>query len=161
MWLVAHKKILTLDNLQRRGWLLANRCYMCHSAEESINHLLIECDFAKQVWRGFGRVCSILAPPTGDILMAIQRWSSDLPDNLVGWIGFCALHVISWQVWLERNSRVFRDRCLGVADVLKKALLLIVDNLIAHGKISREEGMGWMLDVRRSLDPSYGFALMQ
>ncbi|CAL1405316.1 unnamed protein product [Linum trigynum] len=34
MWLVWHKKILTLDNLKKRGIQLANRCVLCYTKEE-------------------------------------------------------------------------------------------------------------------------------
>ena len=33
-------KVITLDNLQRRGWQLANRCYLCENAEETFHHIL-------------------------------------------------------------------------------------------------------------------------
>ena len=33
-------KVLTLDHLQRRGWSLTNKCFLCHLEEESIDHIL-------------------------------------------------------------------------------------------------------------------------
>ena len=39
-WETAWGKVLTLDKLQRRGWHLPNRCYLCGCAEETIHHLL-------------------------------------------------------------------------------------------------------------------------
>ena len=29
------------DQLQKRGWLLANRCLLCKSEEESIDHIKV------------------------------------------------------------------------------------------------------------------------
>lgn len=49
-WTTLHGKILTIDNLKRRGFTLANKCVMCNCAEESINHLFIHCPFASGVW---------------------------------------------------------------------------------------------------------------
>ena len=34
-------KVLTLDQLKRRGWNLANRCFLCCAEEKMINHILI------------------------------------------------------------------------------------------------------------------------
>ncbi|RVW38785.1 hypothetical protein CK203_074214 [Vitis vinifera] len=43
-------KALTLDQLQRRGWALANRCYLYQRHEESIDHNLLHCDKARTLW---------------------------------------------------------------------------------------------------------------
>ena len=43
-------KVLTLDQLKRRGWNLANRCFLCCAEEEMINHILIHCSKARVLW---------------------------------------------------------------------------------------------------------------
>ena len=42
-WEAAWGKALTLDLVQKRGWSLANRCFMCFENEETIDHLLLHC----------------------------------------------------------------------------------------------------------------------
>ena len=32
-----------MDLVQKRGRALANRCFMCHENEETVDHLLIHC----------------------------------------------------------------------------------------------------------------------
>ena len=49
-WEATGGKVLTLDQLKKRGWALPNRCYLCGDAEESINHLLIHCTKARVLW---------------------------------------------------------------------------------------------------------------
>ena len=55
-------KVLTLDKLQRRGWHLPNRCYLCGQDEESIHHILLNCPMVNPLWDfffyliGFSRV---------------------------------------------------------------------------------------------------------
>ena len=46
-WEATWGKALTLDQLQRRGWALANRCYLCQRHGESIDHILLHCDKAR------------------------------------------------------------------------------------------------------------------
>ncbi|RVX13511.1 putative ribonuclease H protein [Vitis vinifera] len=47
VWEVAWGKVLNLDRLQKRRWQLPNRCFLCGSEEENVNHLLIYCTVAK------------------------------------------------------------------------------------------------------------------
>ena len=43
-WEATWGKVLTLDLLKRRGWLVATKCFLCHEEEKSVNHILIHCD---------------------------------------------------------------------------------------------------------------------
>ena len=52
-WEVAWGKVLTLDQLKRRGMTFANRCFLCEEDEEFIDHLLIHCKGAKMLWNLF------------------------------------------------------------------------------------------------------------
>ena len=40
-WEATWTKILTLDQLKKRGWRIPNRCYLCKEAEETSDHILI------------------------------------------------------------------------------------------------------------------------
>ena len=42
-WEATWERVLTLDQLQRRGCFLANRCSLCYVHEESIDHILLHC----------------------------------------------------------------------------------------------------------------------
>jgi hypothetical protein len=50
LWYLYKGVILTKDNLARRHWQGDRKCCFC-STEESIQHLLFDCHFAKFVWR--------------------------------------------------------------------------------------------------------------
>ena len=49
-WEASWGKVLTLDQLKRRGRALANRCFLCEDDEEDINHLLLHCKKARMLW---------------------------------------------------------------------------------------------------------------
>eukprot|EP00253_Pinus_taeda_P019066 PITA_19066 len=51
-WTLAHNSILTGDNLRKRGMEGPTRCPLCISEEETADHLLLLCPFAKAVWKG-------------------------------------------------------------------------------------------------------------
>ena len=39
-----------MDKLQRRGWHLPNRCYLCGCDEETVHHLLLHCSVVSPLW---------------------------------------------------------------------------------------------------------------
>jgi len=45
MWLVLNNKVLTLDNLQKRGRSSPSRCPLCRIGEEIVYHLFLFCDY--------------------------------------------------------------------------------------------------------------------
>ena len=49
-WEATWGKVLTLDQLKRRGRAFANICFLCEEDEETIDHLLIHCKRAKTLW---------------------------------------------------------------------------------------------------------------
>ena len=49
-WEASWGKVLTLDQLKKRGRSLANRCFLCGEGAETVDHLLIHCSKAKILW---------------------------------------------------------------------------------------------------------------
>ena len=49
-WEATWEKILSLDRLQKRGWQLPNRCFLCGCEEENVNHILLHCTVVRALW---------------------------------------------------------------------------------------------------------------
>ena len=49
-WKASWGQVLTFDRLQKRGWALANRCFLCQMFEKTIDHLLLHCEKTREVW---------------------------------------------------------------------------------------------------------------
>ncbi|CAL1362079.1 unnamed protein product [Linum trigynum] len=148
MWMVAHKRILTMDKIQQRGCSIANRCCMCCRDEESVDHLFTRCEFGLEIWTEVRRMCGDSFAPQEQILDTIKCWKSDVPDTTTDWIGFCILHAVCWQIWLERNRRVFQDASRSAKEVFWIAIRSTADWLVAKGKISRIQVMEWLRPLR-------------
>ena len=49
-WEASWGKVLTLDQYQRRGHFLANRCFLCPFEVETVDHLLLVCAKTRAFW---------------------------------------------------------------------------------------------------------------
>ncbi|RVW38066.1 putative ribonuclease H protein [Vitis vinifera] len=113
-WEAAWGKVLTMDQLKKRGWAVANRCFMCCEEEESIDHILIHCSKARALW---------------DLLFALFGVCWVLPysarETLIEWRGFmlgkkhrkvwkAAPLCLFWAVWMERNRIAFDNEDFSV-----------------------------------------------
>jgi hypothetical protein len=55
-WLVAHGKVNTCNNIQKRRpfhYLNPQWCILCKAGKESIDHLFLHCPFSIQIWWRF------------------------------------------------------------------------------------------------------------
>jgi hypothetical protein len=50
VWTAALGKILTTENLRKRRVIILDWCCMCKSSGESVNHLLVHCPVAWELW---------------------------------------------------------------------------------------------------------------
>lgn len=53
LWAACKGKILTIDNLQKFGFVLPNAFPLCLQDRESIDHIFIHCEFARGAEYGF------------------------------------------------------------------------------------------------------------
>jgi hypothetical protein len=107
-WTAARGKILTCDNLMRRGHVLAGWCCLCKNQWETVDHLLLHCEVAVALW---GFVFS---------MFGVQRvFPAMVLDMVSGWHNWFGRHssaiwnlaplCVMWSLWQERNRRIFED----------------------------------------------------
>jgi hypothetical protein len=109
LWTTARDKILTCDNLIKRGHVLVAWCCMCKKGWETVDHLLIHCEVAAALWgfifQRFG-IQWVLPAKVIDLLFGwfngLGKHSSDI-WNLVP-------HYLMCSLWQERNSRIFEEK---------------------------------------------------
>jgi hypothetical protein len=124
MWLVEHNRCWTTDRLAKRGLDHPERCPLCDQHVETINHLLVACVFARQVWAGILGVVGLqeLAPqPTNEIFEEWWRHCSQWVQDQVQ-RGFNSLVILGvWVIWKHRKHCVFRGASPSVAAALLAA----------------------------------------
>jgi hypothetical protein len=116
-WTAARGKILTMDNLRRRGMVVVNRCWLCESDGESVDHLLLHCEAARALWNAFFvRFGLYWVMPCSVKELLASWWSSGRSRSTVVWkmVPLC----IMWCIWSERNNRCFEDSSRSIEELL-------------------------------------------
>jgi hypothetical protein len=122
LWLVAHNKCWTTVRLAKRGLTQSLLCPLCDQHDESINHLLVGCSFARLFWfklfRTFGLQGFI---PEHDIE---DLWWCSNSARLDGLSkkGFDSLVALgAWMLWKHRNGVVFNGSSPSLVVVVQLA----------------------------------------
>jgi hypothetical protein len=129
LWLAAHDRCWTADRLARRNLPHLDLCPLCDQEEETINHLMSSCVFAREFWFillqrvGLGA----FAPQVSEI--TFQEWwrqvlsSISTPNRR----GINSLIILgAWTLWRHRNDCVFN----GAAPRLAMALAMTREQLV-------------------------------
>jgi hypothetical protein len=108
VWTAAWQKILTCENLRKRGYSITSWCCMCCCNGETVEHLLLHCHVAGALWnwifKAFG-IYWVMSGTVADLLHSrwngLGRHSSDIWNF--------APACLMWTIWKERNQRTFED----------------------------------------------------
>ena len=125
MWTLAHKSILTSENLRRKGREGPSRYPLCLKEEENIDHLLLACPFAKEVWDNVLKLGpNHFSLPT-NIPDLLSIWANRSPFLLRQKVLLktCWMWIpkfIMWKIWLKRNNRLFREESCNSIQVTNK-----------------------------------------
>ncbi|KAI3473497.1 hypothetical protein Pfo_031457, partial [Paulownia fortunei] len=108
LWRLAHDWIPADFRLQRKGLQLASKCQCCSSLE-SIQHIFISGDCAKEVWEHFANTFHIRLPFTKHPAILIQSWKLSTPFSNTTHIRTIIPLLILWFLWTERNDSKHRN----------------------------------------------------
>ncbi|RVW75874.1 Transposon TX1 uncharacterized 149 kDa protein [Vitis vinifera] len=113
-WEAAWGKILTLDKLQRRGWQLPNRCYLCGCEEENANHILLHCTVVKTIWEITLVIFGVQWVFPESVIEVLHSWRGSFVGKKRKKIWNSIPLCIFWTVWKEKNRIVFRGGSLDI-----------------------------------------------
>ena len=134
-WLVLRNKILTWDNLQKRGKHGPGICLLCNSNDETVDHLFSCCPVWKSV---LGLLCDQmqLKIPPEDVPISefFEYWASIYHCSS---IHYYIPHHMIWIIWKARNRAVFdgyKVTVLGVFHQILSAIHLCPTRLVNKNK---------------------------
>ncbi|KAG9446646.1 hypothetical protein H6P81_012774 [Aristolochia fimbriata] len=141
LWTTIRRKILTRDNLIRRGMTLQSTdCPLCHSAPESIDHALLHCAFAWRIWMTFLQLFEVkLCVPSTTHDMVLQ-WRGIVKGAKGKIMAEVAAILIPWCIWEERNRRVFQNNTQTWSMVAKNTITKVIAWLCTRKEFADTSG---------------------
>lgn len=151
-WLARDNKILTLENLAMRrcNQLHSITCVMCHADIESVDHLLIHCPVASHLWLFFGQLLGGCRAPQS-LKDLWGDWRKHLKKPLIPFWDWLTRAII-WNIWLERNNRIFSAICLSTIAIISKIVHMIQLWFVAAPDSKKARLEEPMAKVNRSLE---------
>jgi zinc-binding in reverse transcriptase len=121
MSLLRRTRLLTKDQLLKRGWIGDSKCVFCDQ-DENADHLFVYCPTVRTLWQWIAQFNNFTFQ---DCLLA-NLWLIDscipLKDKILVEL---VRSVVCWVIWLERNSIIFNQS----SPVSYRALGLKIINL--------------------------------
>ncbi|XP_039140503.1 uncharacterized protein LOC120277716 [Dioscorea cayenensis subsp. rotundata] len=152
-WLANDNKIPSMSNLAKIGCNFqkaTNTCVLCYNNSETVDHLLIHCEFASRIWAFYVNNLHLLTAP----ISLDQVWITWIPSLEAHRRTFWDLltRAIFWNIWLERNNRIFNLAFLSTTAILFKISHMLIDWCSAARDPTLHVSSDSIQSVKRSLD---------
>jgi hypothetical protein len=139
-WLAVQNRLWTADRLAKRGWPHTPSCQLCRCTPETARHILFECRYSRRIWSA---AASWLSCP--DLLLSmgtnrpkvLEYWQATAKSPSSSPKGLkTAIMLIAWEIWKERNERVFNGKSSLPSEVMRRI---------------KKEGEAWVLAGAKNL----------
>ncbi|KAL1348080.1 hypothetical protein AAHE18_07G053300 [Arachis hypogaea] len=121
-------RVNTKDRLSRLGVIVPsdNICVLCKKEVESVQHLFLLCE-AWQVWCSWLISVGQVWETSGTIRELFERWLGIHRRKHERKLWLAGLFAVIWNIWLERNARIFKNEKSGV-EILQRRTILSYTN---------------------------------
>lgn len=126
LWMAMQRKILTADVLLLRGWDNNYFCPLCMRCLETAAHLFSECSWSRRVWDSVAAFVNLpsFASSEWNVDAPLHEWLQELTPQSTDAThrrGTQALAMlICWELWLERNRRIFHQQELPLPTLVNR-----------------------------------------
>ena len=130
LWLIIHNIILTWDNLRKRGFIGPSMCVLCQSQEETKEHIFNGFRYSQAIWDRGAQIMCRSNQNRGGNRDTIENWDSITYNNpILNHIWQLLPGFILWQIWKERNRRIFHSKSSTTDSIWIKAATLIKETI--------------------------------
>ncbi|XP_071713177.1 uncharacterized protein [Rutidosis leptorrhynchoides] len=145
------KKGIDLDSLL---------CPMCNNIVESVDHALVSCKAAKEVWEGVFKWCGFDLPANANLENLFVGLGSGNISGHRKRIWQAIEWVTGYSIWKNRNSKVFRNAAWASSKVINEIQVKSYEWIRNRSKDSMCEWLQWLtspfsVDSNSIFDPGY------
>lgn len=141
LWLAFQNRILTADRLSKFGIQGPSRCILCKQSYEDSNHLLYRCPYSLNCWEWLRSKLGWSVPLPKSYRDLLISWPCNLVKGVYSKLWNIFPSIVSWEIWKERNRRIFKNVELKVEELILKIEASIVEVINSHlRKCMKEEG---------------------
>jgi hypothetical protein len=107
-------------------------CCMCKKSGESIDHLLIHCEVARDLWSYMFNLFGVEWVMPRRVIDLLNIWGSQVGCGTVKDVWRLAPLCLLWCLWRERNARNFEDVETSVTELRKTVFYMLYTWIAAH-----------------------------
>lgn len=100
-WLLFLNKILTIDNLCKRGFFIPNRCYLCLKEAKFVDHIFLHCDYTMEVWNQVLQRWDLCWVFPGMVRELVGQWRATTINYLLKTLWSIVFPHVAWGLWKE------------------------------------------------------------
>ncbi|KAL4325354.1 hypothetical protein GQ457_11G001080 [Hibiscus cannabinus] len=104
VWKFIQNMCLIMYNLYNRRIVPDALCPMCNQYIETIEHVLLDYEFPKSVWQGFG-----YSWPSHVAAYSLQDWLLWIFSHIPS-IKFVEIIITLWAIWFARNRKIYEGK---------------------------------------------------
>ena len=141
LWLASQNRILTEDRLHKFGILGPSRCVLCKHNSEDADHILYSCPFSQSCWEWLRLKLGWSSPLPRTFSELLKGWPVNRIKGIYRKLWNICPTIMSWEIWKERNRRIFQNMEMKPENLLLKIEASIVEVTNSHlRKVQKEEG---------------------
>jgi hypothetical protein len=130
LWLTVQNRILTWDNLKKRGFIGPSICTLCQQQEETMEHLLNSCHYNQWIWDRGSQTMRRSNRNRNSIRDTLENWDSiSFHNPILECIWQLLPGFTLWQIWKERNKRIFHSKASPPASTWERIVKLICETI--------------------------------
>ncbi|XP_059073453.1 uncharacterized protein LOC131874206 [Cryptomeria japonica] len=130
-WLAVQDKVLTGMQLDRLGITTVFPCVFCGYCMGSMDHLFFLCPFAFECWYWLFDMLGWSSALCPNLLSQFMSWPLLFPSSFYSSLWVVAPSLLIWNLWLERNSRIFKHKSSSLTVIIGKIQASISEVVLA------------------------------
>ncbi|XP_059316768.1 uncharacterized protein LOC132067517 [Lycium ferocissimum] len=132
--LAAQRRLLTRDRLASWGITQDVMCPLCNDENETLNHLFFTCSYAASIWEKLLQWQGMARPILGWVDELHWATTNAQGNSATAAVYRMTLAACVYQVWKERNLRIFENKSRPPAPILR----MIIQEVTMRGAMQRK-----------------------